>query len=324
MIDTGRVPSWNLNLREILRSGTRLHVIPSVASRLGQPRLVATVRAGDPELVLELDPADISECELKPGQQIELGFGHAIMHYTSVTVVRSISGGLVTVHHPQPPVKRPRRAFARGPLVWPFTLSAPGIPAAQWNSRNVSGGGALVAKPAEPKQACPFLAGAPLDVAFAVPQHCALATKAHVVRTQHTTDSWLLALQFHDLTDIDETKIQLLALRTVARRYLRVTASVPCELVLTDGAVIAGETVNLSGSGALFRPHGRMPGWRIGQGGSLSLQLDRCAIEVEKFSVARVQHRGDSDLVIGLEFVGISRDARSDLIDFVMALVRDV
>ena len=323
-----------MNLEDIFRPRARVNIFTS--ERVGNPRCVAEVEEFRADgLTLVFEPDDLRESEIGQGDAIQLGFGvvELGMHYTCETTVRSTDGPRVVCGSLAPPQKRPRRSHARAPLDWRCSLEITdpgGVRSFAGVTVNVSASGALLKLDHEPGRALTG-DGAPARLRLDPPGREPLLCTAEVVRLGApgvpVRARPLIAVRFIDLPEASETKLQLMVLRAIARRYLRCRASVPCRLVLegqAGGAVLDGRSENLSGSGLLLELPAP-PAVRLerGQRGALRVDLAGVEVAVELAEVTRVEARA-TGVALAVRYVHIGRDQRSAIIEYVMERVRDV
>lgn len=322
-----------MKLDEIFGARTRVNVFAN--KRNDSPSCIAMIAEGPRPadgMTLVFDEGDLIYAELKPGDRVQIGFGHAEagMYFTSDVTVREVAASRVHVSTPGMPYKWPRRAHGRAPADWPCTLTAGTAAPASGTTINVAASGVLLTVEETPALA-ELAVGASVALVLLPPDRPPLECTARIVRVSgHGKElgRLIVALRFLDLPEADEMKLQLLVLRATARRYLRCRVAVPCQFHIEDGslahACVEGVTENLSGNGVLLIVPSPPPGLERGQLGALSICLSSETVVVKVVEVIRTEVRADNSLAMALKYVQIDRDQRHAIVEFVFERVRDV
>ncbi len=326
-----RSSSEDILLPQLLAEGSSVYVFGE--QRIFCPRYIATVlRATDEFLELKLDPDDLNDARIRKGQQVLLGFAvvRRQMRFGAAVMALSVQErGVLVVSAPEKIEKSPQRGYVRAALTVPceLSLSIAGDQASfTGTTADVSASGARV-------RVMPSCGGADLlgvkgMLKLYFPERDPIETVCRVVRQLSPTDedSCSFAVQYENMHEQDEMQIQLLVLRATARRFLRVEASVPCKLEVSDSdgrrTQYVGVSENVSAGGMLINFNDSVPvapGNRV----ALELSLPSRYLAVANAEVVRA---GQSDDVtkVALSFGRLEELDYQSLIRFVIGQLRGV
>ena len=327
-----RTSSEDLLLPQLLAEGSSVYVLGE--QRIFCPRYIATVlRVTDELLELQLDPDDLSDARIHKGQPVMLGFAvfRRQMRFGATVMALSVQErGVLVVSAPKKIEKSPQRGYVRAPLAVPCELSlsiAGENIAFTGATADVSASGARL----RVTPACDGkdLRGAEGTLNLYFPERDPIETACRVVRQLPPSDdeSCSFAVQYEDIHEQDEMQIQLLVLRATARRFLRVEASVPCKLEISEAddgrrRQYAGVSENLSGGGMLINFNERVP-VRAGSRVALELSLPTRYLAVADAEVVRA---GENEGVtrVALSFGNLEELDYQSLIRFVIGQLRGV
>jgi hypothetical protein len=244
------------------------------------------------------------------------------MHYTCSAQVMSVDGALVTLSRPTEPRKQPRRGYARVAYHWPVRIRLRDGYECVGVTRNVSASGALVTLSRE--DGMRLHVGDRQVIRMSAVDRRSYESACKVIRiVPHpdpdagTTD---VAVHFGALDEVDRVRLELLVLRGLARRYLRVRIALDAQLSMRirgEDRLLHCTTEDVSGSGCKLRcneSHGLCEGME----GRLTLTLDGRPLEIPAVSVIRLLAPQDAGCRFVVDYPELAYEARTGLVEHLM------
>lgn len=298
-------------------SGQTVRLLVKGSQRAG-PIIVFVEESKDTGLILRIEKSEQARLKLSVGDAVELGFGFRVarMHFVCPSTVSHINGALVTLTPPKEAKKQPRRSYSRVSYRWPARITFRDGSVRTGVTCNVSASGALIRLEDARAMCCDLeeVHNVVLTSAAGRDYNTDFRIMRSIREEGHTT----IAIHYQYMPEVERVRLELAVLRGIARRYLRVSASLKCSAVLQTSSreiSVRGETENVSGGGALIRCE-ESRDFDVGMRGNLVLEVEGVPLHLTDVIVNRVLDLSDGKCRMVLEFPHIGYATRVKLVEF--------